>query len=125
MTTSNSEQVALIDKLLEAARMLNPDNPMEAAEEFFAQAAEAKREREMTPFERGHRDAFEIGRTHNNLYAEGSDEHARYEAGYEEGSEARNEENLRLEDERCDQIERDYLDGECDISGNYYVTHDW
>lgn len=122
---TNAERDQIIETLLKAAMDMDPENPMDAAREFLAQAEVVKREREMSPYERGHRDAFEIDRAHDNSYPAFSDEHAQYEKGYEDGGEARNEENLRLEDERCDQIERDFIDGECDISGNYYTTSGW
>jgi hypothetical protein len=119
---SNSERNEMIELLLRAAELQassgGADNALEAARDILARAEAAKAEREiereMSPYDKGYRDCMEgLGSDPERYNYFGSEETADYGEGFNEGS-------LMLEDGRTDQIESDFLDGECTLSGNYF-----
>lgn len=97
-----------IDRLLELAATLG--NDMSEIEQAFADRKAAKEEEHrratLPDYNRGYSDAV-----HGTDYGILSDAEA-YDEGQSEG-------RLYLEDVRVDQIEADYLDGECTLSGQY------
>ena len=97
---------------LEAKSLSDPADVLAAARLILERAQRAKREREMTAYETGHRDGYD--KCPKAAHADTADTDLEaYAEGYNDGSQLR-------EDERLERIERDYLDGSCSISGHYY-----
>lgn len=109
---TNSERNDAIDMLLKAAELDAEGSGaslLDAARMILKRAENDKRERDLTPYERGYRDATEC-RGYVGHHTSNEDEYAE---GYADGQQ-------HADDLRVDQIECDYLDGLCTLSGSYY-----
>ena len=115
-TMDDTARAAMADLLLQAAvleakGLSDPADVLAAARLILERAQRAKREREMTAYEAGHRDGYNKRPKAAHAYTDDADLEA-YGEGYGDGCQLR-------EDERLEQIERDYLGGACSIGGHY------
>ena len=113
---TNSERNDAIEALLQAASLraeATGASLLEVAQAFLARVEAEKAERDMPPSQRGYRDGcYGLGYADAVRDWDEAKQKAYAEAFYE-GEQHR-------EDLRTDQIELDYLDGQCSLSGHYY-----
>lgn len=117
---SNSERHEAIEALLAAATLDaegNGGDLLAAARAILEQAQAAKAERDITPYARGMRDYEQDRRMDRDWLDTASEEDA---GSYSEGYGVAEQ---HAADCRCDQIETDFLDGLCTLSGNYHPQH--
>lgn len=115
---SNSDRHKAAEILLQAAELdaeTCGGNILEVAYETLAAARAAKKWRSLTPYQRGHHHGY-----NGQESAEANERESDVEQYLEGYSEGGNDAALALEDGRIEQIERDFLDGECTLSGHYF-----